>query len=47
VGIAFAAGAHVEEVSGVAGERLDLESAGIAARLRFKIGEPEGVEAAG
>jgi hypothetical protein len=47
VGIAFAGGAHVEEVSGAAGERLDLESEGIAARLRFRIGEPEGVEAAG
>jgi len=37
VGIAFAGGAHVGKVSGVAGERLGLESEGIAARLRFRI----------
>ena len=47
VGIAFAGGAHVEEVSGGAGERLDLESEGIAARLRFRIREPEDADAAG
>ena len=46
VGIAFAGGAHVEEVSGEAGERLDRESEGIAARLRFRIREPEEVPAA-
>ena len=47
VGVAFAGGAHVEEVSGAAGERLDVESEGIAARLRFRIREPESVEAVG
>ena len=47
MGIAFAGGAHVEEISGEAGERLDLESEGIAARLRFRIREPEAVDAAG
>lgn len=36
VGAAFAQGADVEEVSGGAGERLDLEGKGIAARLRFR-----------
>lgn len=35
VGLAFAQGAAVEELSGRAGEALDAEGAGIAARLRF------------
>ena len=35
VGLAFAQGADVEEVSGSAGERLDADAGGIAARLRF------------
>lgn len=35
VGLAFAQGADVEEVSGSAGERLDRDADGIAARLRF------------
>lgn len=35
VGLAFAQGAYVEELSGEAGERLDREAHGIAARLRF------------
>lgn len=35
VGLAFVQGADVEEVSGSAGERLDRDAAGIAARLRF------------
>ena len=41
IGMAFAGAAHVEEVSGTAGERLDLESEGIAARLRFRLQEPQ------
>lgn len=36
VGTAFAQGADVEEVSGAAGERLDEEGQGMAARLRFR-----------
>lgn len=36
VGAAFAQGADVEEVSGEAGERLDHEGKGVAARLRFR-----------
>lgn len=35
VGLAFSQGAYVEELSGVAGDRLDREGHGIAARLRF------------
>jgi hypothetical protein len=35
--MAFAGGAHVEEVAGAAGELLDLESEGIASRLRFRL----------
>lgn len=45
--LAFAGGAHVEEVSGAAGERLDSESEGIAARLRFRVREAEDVKAGG
>jgi hypothetical protein len=41
IGIAFAGGAHVEEVSGAAGELLDREAEGIASRLRFRLQEPE------
>ena len=37
IGLAFAGGAHVEEISGLAGEQLDAESQGIAARLRFRV----------
>jgi len=39
IGIAFAGRAHVEEVSGAAGDLLDLEAEGIAARLRYRFGE--------
>ena len=37
IGLAFAGGAHVEEVSGAAADKLDTESEGIAARLRFRV----------
>lgn len=40
IGLAFSGGAHVEEVSGAAGDLLDLESEGIASRLRFRLQEP-------
>ncbi len=36
VGLAFAQGGDVEEVSGEAGARLDREGSGVAARLRFR-----------
>ena len=38
--MAFAGRAHVEEVSGAAGDRLDREAEGIAARLRFRLRAP-------
>lgn len=41
IGMAFAGAAHVEEVSGAAADLLDLESEGIAARLRFRLQEPQ------
>jgi hypothetical protein len=41
IGLAFAGGAHVEDVSGAAGDLLDLESEGIASRLRFRLQEPQ------
>lgn len=37
IGLAFAGNAHVEETGGAAGERLDREAEGIAARLRFTV----------
>jgi hypothetical protein len=37
VGLAFAGGALVEEVSGPTGDKLDREAQGVAARLRFPI----------
>ena len=40
IGMAFAGRAHVEEVSGAAGDRLDREAEGIAARLRFRLRAP-------
>jgi hypothetical protein len=42
IGLAFAGRAHVEEVSGAAGDLLDLEAEGIASRLRYRVGEPKG-----
>jgi hypothetical protein len=36
VGAAFEQGADVEELAGTAGERLDAEAGGIAARLRYR-----------
>jgi hypothetical protein len=46
VGTAFAQGARVMEVGGSAGERLQEEAAGIAARLRYRIrDEGEGTAA--
>lgn len=44
VGLAFSQGADVEEVSGEAGELLDREAQGLAARLRYR--GAEGVPAA-
>jgi hypothetical protein len=41
IGLAFAGRAWVEEVSGAAGELLDREAEGIAARLRYRVGEPQ------
>lgn len=41
VGAAFAQGAEVEEVSGKAGELLDHEGSGVAARLRFRGGHDQ------
>ncbi len=41
VGLAFSQGAYAEELSGEAGERLDQEGHGIAARLRFQAGAAE------
>jgi hypothetical protein len=41
IGLAFEGAAHVEEVSGAAGDLLDLESEGIASRLRFRLQEPQ------
>lgn len=38
VSLAFSQGAAVEELSGEAGERLDVEGYGVAARLRFLTG---------
>ena len=50
IGLAFAGAAHVEEVAGSAGERLDAEAEGIAARLRFRVvtagADGDGAEAA-
>lgn len=37
IGLAFSGRSHVEEVSGEAGDLLDLEAEGIAARLRFRV----------
>ena len=37
IGLAFEGGAHVEDVSGSAGDLLDLEAEGIASRLRFRL----------
>jgi hypothetical protein len=42
IGLAFAGRAHVEEASGAAGDLLDHEAEGIAARLRYRVGEPKG-----
>jgi hypothetical protein len=41
IGLAFEGGAHVEEVAGPAGDLLDLESEGVASRLRFRLQEPQ------
>jgi stalled ribosome rescue protein Dom34 len=41
IGMAFAGGAHVEEVAGAAGDLLDKEAEGIASRLRFRLMEPQ------
>ena len=41
IGMAFEGGAHVEEVGGAAGDLLDLESEGIASRLRYRYMEPQ------
>ena len=47
IGLAFAGGAHVEEVSGAAADKLDTESEGIAARLRFRVKPQAGVSEKG
>jgi hypothetical protein len=41
IGLAFAGRAHVDEVGGAAGDLLDLEAEGMAARLRYRVGEPQ------
>ena len=41
IGTAFAGNAHVEELLDAGGDHLDREGEGLAARLRFKIRNPE------